>query len=274
MAQLWRHERAAWSRVASLPRQADSAPVSDLLSQWQGQLASLHRSAVAARLIYRDPLPWGSTFWVDVGSNQVKKNSPVVIGNALVGLVDYVGASSSRVRCVTDSDLVVAVRVARGSPQTGALLYQIDQLLALVGQQASGVPDDWKGALTRLRERLAQPRELAYLAKGEVAGSGIPLWQGLGILKGSGFNYDFADVFGPSRDLRSTCLIESGDLLITSGMDGLFPPGLDVGWVSHLEPLREGAISYEAEVRAAAPQLGHLETVFVLPPLLDEAHAY
>jgi rod shape-determining protein MreC len=262
VGQLWRHERAAWSRVAGLPKEGDSEAVSGLLQQWQRQLGQLHRRVVAARLIYRDPLPWGSCFWIDAGADQVQHNSPVVIGNALVGVIDSVGRSCSRVRCITDSQLVVAVRVARGSPQTGALLHYLELLQQGLGQQKE---------LTALREQLAQPKELAYLAKGEVTGSGLPLWQESGTLRGTGFNYDFADAFGPARPLSAHNLIEPGDLLVTSGLDGIFPPGLDVGWVTHLEPLREGAISLEAEVRACAPQLSHLETVFILPPTWDAA---
>jgi rod shape-determining protein MreC len=265
VVQLWRHDRASWGRLQGMPQEADQPEVSGLLQQWRKQLGALHQKVVAARLIYRDPLPWGSTFWIDVGADQISANSPVVIGNSLVGLVDYVGSGCSRVRCVTDADLVVAVRVARGMPQAGMLLHHVEALLSGLEPQ-----EEWTAALMQLRERLSHPRELAYLAKGEVVGSGNPLWQGSGTLKGSGFNHDTADALGGSRDLRSANLIEEGDLLITSGLDGIFPPGLDVGWVTHLEPLRQGAIGFEAEVRAAAPQLGHLETIFVLPSPFKE----
>ena len=134
-------------------------------------------------------------------------------------------------------------------------MHHVDCLLAAVGGQ-----EEWAKPLAQLRERLAQPRELAYLAKGELAGAGT-------LLRGNGFNCDFADSLGPSRDLRSPDLLLPHDLLITSGLDGIFPPGLDVAWISRVEPLHEGSISYELDARPMAPQLNHLETVFVLPPL-------
>ena len=70
------------------------------------------------------------------------------------------------------------------------------------------------------------------MAKGELHGSSKPLWRGYSqVLKGIGFNYDYADAYGPARDLRTgkttanspgISLLRVNDLLMTTGMDGIF----------------------------------------------------
>ena len=109
-----------------------------------------------------------------------------------------------------------------------------------------------------------------YLAKGEIFGSSSPLWRSRSpILKGIGFNYDFADEEGPARDLRtgepygrkgkknlSPCLPRghSGD----NGLDGVFPAGYRVAMVSKVHMLKEGASSYEIEAVATAGNLDEI----------------
>jgi rod shape-determining protein MreC len=202
-------------------------------------------ASVPARVIYRAPTSWNSTLWLNVGTAQnaalgrevVTKNSPVVVGSSLIGVVDLVNAHQCRVRLITDSSLVPAVRVRR------------------------------QGQL---------------LAKGELHGSGLPLWRHDGrILQGIGFNYDFADEEGPARDLRSgrpvgqsqgalLALVEVSDTLVTSGLDGLFPAGLEVAEVTALRPLREGDYFFELEAQVAAGDLDALSLVAILPPVTSE----
>lgn len=194
--------------------------------------------SVPAQVIYRDPSSWSSSLWVNVGeeNNQafglpvVAKNSPVISDGALVGVVDYVGKKQARVRLITDSGLSPSVRAVRGANL-----------------------------------------EDGYLAKGEVHGSSAPFWRSRGpILKGVGFNYDYPDEEGHSRDLKGPVpLLKEGDVLLTSGLDGVFPPGLRVGSVSWIAPLKEGSYAYEIEVRPAASNLNDLQTVFILPPLSE-----
>ena len=98
------------------------------------------------------------------------------------------------------------------------------------------------------------------------------------MLKGVGFNYNMADEEGPARSLRSgqpvgastapgRVLIQTGDLLVTSGLDGISPPGIPVAIATKIAPLKEGSYSYELEAKPAAGSLDDLSTVFVLPPL-------
>lgn len=191
--------------------------------------------SVPAQVIYRDPSSWSSSLWVNVGeeNNQtlgcsvVSKNSPVISDGALVGVVDYVGKKQARVRLITDSGLSPAVRAVRGINL-----------------------------------------EDGYLAKGEVHGSSAPFWRSRGpILKGVGFNYDYPDEEGHARDLNGPVpLLKEGDVLLTSGLDGVFPPGLQVGFVTRIAPLKEGSYAYEMEARPAASHLNDLQSVFILPP--------
>jgi hypothetical protein len=62
-------------------------------------LVDLQTQFVSAKVIFREPSLWGSTLWVNVGQRTnrllekqlVVKNSPVVIGTTVVGIVEYVG---------------------------------------------------------------------------------------------------------------------------------------------------------------------------------------
>lgn len=199
-----------------------------------------------SRVIFRTLANWDQFLWVNVGSQRneelgrvvIDKNSPVVSGENVVGVIDYVEKRRSRVRLITDVTLVPSVRVAR----------------------------------TVANERL-------YLAKGELSGSSQVLWRGYSkILKGSGFNYDFRDPKGGPRDLRTgrlmnqkggeaLPLIKVGDLLVTTGMDGVFPPDLKVATVTKILPLKEGDFAYEIEALPTAQDLDELKILFILPPV-------
>jgi hypothetical protein len=98
-------------------------------------------------------------------------------------------------------------------------------------------------------------------------------------LHGIGFNYDFPDDEGPARELRSGLPINSAgdqqaipilkvkDLLVTTGLDGVFPEGLHVAEVTHVHPLREGDYYYEIEAIPTAGNLNELSILYVMPPL-------
>ena len=232
--------------------------------------------------------------WIDIGSSDnlegvvlISKNSPVLSGDSLVGVVDYVGKNASLVRLITDSGIAPAVRVARAAKDDFLLQSHINALAAYTEE----VPNSFKTnqektafqyLLQKLSQSLPQTQEFDYLAKGELRGHGEPLWRAPGkLLKGVGFNYDFRDKEGPLRDLRTgqphdpneeytprnPCpLLQVGDLLVTSGMDGVFPEGLKVATIHSIAPLREGAYAYELTAEPTAQDLLDLKYVFVLPP--------
>lgn len=239
----------------------------------------LQLEAIPAKVIFRSPGSWNSALWINVGSNEntilgktvVAKNSPVVVGNSVVGVIDYVGKSQSRVRLITDSGVAPSVRAARG----GAANRRLIEMMSAIQNEV----DDPSLAelLDEAKERL-DTEESWYLAKGELRGSSEPLWRSRSsLLRGVGFNYDFADSYGPARDLRTgepqgaegeaVPIIEENDLLVTTGMDGVFPPGLRVARVTHIEMLKEGDYYYELEALPTAGNLSELKLVFILPPV-------
>lgn len=242
-----------------------------------GQLSSL-----PAQVSYRDPSSWSSSLWVNVGEENnravgkkvIAKNSPVLADGALVGVVEYVGEKQARVRLITDSGLSPSVRVSRGGLQNRELAHQLNGLSKQIEKR-----DDLFPSAAEKESFLSQVKSLAkstgvqwedgYLAKGEVHGSSAPFWRSRGpTLRGIGFNFDYPDDEGPARELRGGVpILKEGDLLITSGLDGVFPPGLQVGTVAKIDPLKEGSYSYEIEVRPSASNLNDLQTLFILPPL-------
>lgn len=202
---------------------------------------------IPAEVIFRSPMTWNSSLWVNVGWENNKsrekdiivKNSPVVVGTSVVGVVDYVGARQSRIRLITDSGLRPSVRVKRVVDSTVRLL-----------------------------------------AKGELHGSSHPMLRSEAqILHGIGFNYDFPDSEGPARDLRTgkplnfgtkhpnMPIIKIDDLLVTTGLDGVFPAGLNVASVTRVKPLKEGDYYFEIEAKPSAESLFELSFVFILPPV-------
>ncbi len=217
--------------------------------------------SMPAQVIYRDPSSWSSVLWVNVGefNNRalgkivVAKNSPVLAEGALVGVVEYVGEKQSRIRLITDSVLCPSVRALRGATQTRELAKALQTLSTYIEE----------GQFVDLKSRIGKVSEDQYLAKGEVHGSSAPLWRSRGqILRGVGFNYDFPDEEGSSK----TMILKEGDLLVTTGLDGVFPPGLLVGTVAKLNPLKRGSFYYDIEVRPAVHNLNDLRSVFILPP--------
>ncbi|MBS0627702.1 MAG: hypothetical protein JSS09_05780, partial [Verrucomicrobia bacterium] len=181
------------------------------------EILKLQMRALPAKVVYREPCSWSSFLWINIGENQnislkekiVAKNSPVVIGNVLVGFVEEVGPFRSKVRLLTDSKLVPSVRAVRGSEQNSIVSNQIEELLQVlqtrqelfISEQEAG---DLFFQLQKVGLRTEYFSEDFYLAKGELFGSSLPLWRSRGqTLQGVGFNYDFPDEEGPARDLRT-----------------------------------------------------------------------
>jgi rod shape-determining protein MreC len=235
-------------------------------------------SATPATVLFRDPNNWSRNIWISLGEQDnrdqmcIAKNSPVLLGGSLIGVVEYVGQTQSRVRLITDAGLTVAVRAVRGEAQNRELLTHLDLLI----EQLHTRPDLFSSQeeqrrflafLTPLQQRLLPCKE-EQLAKGELHGSSAPLWKSSSpTLKGIGFNYDMPDAAGPARDLHTPGLLKIGDLLVTSGLDGVFPAGIPTAIVTNIEPLKTGEHFYTVETKPTAGNLQDLNFVFVLPPL-------
>lgn len=246
-----------------------------------------------ARVIFRSPSTWNSSLWINIGSEAneaysqpiIAKNSPVLLGDSIVGVVDYVGKHQSRVRLITDSGLVPSVRVARGHEQNKAVAESVSDLISYVNAHSELFENSQEklmleNALRSLRQKLFEKKHTWYLAKGEIRGQSHPLWRtDAHLLRGSGFNYDFEDDYGPARDLRSgeskgtikdfktLPLVKVHDLLVTTGMDGVFPPGLKVAVVTKIDLLREGDYAFELEAKPTVGNLDDLTLVYVIAPL-------
>lgn len=243
---------------------------------------------VAARVIYRDPLSWSSSLWIDVGELTdpiIQKNSPVIVGRFLVGIVDYVGKRQSRVRLISDVALKPSVRAVRGHAQNMVLADHLKVIIRHLTHRkdlplGSNEQAPLLRMLTKFHDHLSEDSEGYYLAKGIIQGGGTPLWRSVNqSLRGIGFNYDFPDEKGPARELvsgkpvdpKSTLpaipIIKVNDLLVTTGFDGIFPAGLAIAEVTKISPLREGAYTYEIEATPVAGNLDALQTLFVIPPV-------
>lgn len=225
--------------------------------------------AIPSEVIYRDPSSWSSSLWISVGEedNQVlgrdivAKNSPVVAGTVLVGLIDYVGKKQSRVRLVTDAGLVPSVRCVRGSSQGHEIKGLSDSLIRHLEHEEKF--SSLTAALKGLSSSFAKEED-HYLAKGELHGSSRSLWRRPGSsLKGIGFNMHFPD--DEKAPDKETPLLQEGDLLVTTGLDGVFPPDLKVAIVTSCSQ-RSGGYAYDLEAESLVPNLGELQTLFVLPP--------
>ena len=62
-------------------------------------------------------------------------------------------------------------------------------------------------------------------------------------------------------------LLQTGDLLITTGLDGLFPRGLKVATVVEVFPLQEGDYYYELLAEPLVDLWQDFSYVYILPPL-------
>lgn len=245
-------------------------------------------SAIPARVIFRSPSSWNSSLWINIGKSDhpsMIKNSPVVVGSSIVGVIDYVGNHQSRVRLITDSGLTPSVRASRGQIQSRMALENLTRVIHYL-QARTDIPNYQQviQELLNFKKNMNKNEQTWTLAKGEIHGSSKPLWRASGTtLKGIGFNYDFADEEGPARDLRTgepinqnqvptMPLLKVNDLLITTGMDGVFPPGLRVAEITKVDLLREGDYYYSLEAKPTAGNLDDLSLVFVIPPLGYDAN--
>lgn len=195
----------------------------------------VRKKILQTEVIYRSSVNWTESLWINKGSSEIKVLSPVLSGDALIGIVDYVGKNQSRVRLLTDPKVNPSVRAER---EIGGRTY-----LLAKGEIEGTVDKNQRSSGT--------------------------------IYKGSGFNYDFPDSEGPARDLRTGSaengseipIVKADDFLVTTGLDGLFPKGLKVAKVVKVKPLKEGDYYYDLEAKSLAGNLNDLRWVSVIDPV-------
>lgn len=293
--------KAEWEQLMALyihsaiENKKPSSPFLQRRLDEQNDLLSLYEMSLPAQVFLRSSERWKSFVHINVGkaTNRrfaekiVQKSSPVILGNKIVGVIEEVGERESLVRLITDPNLKISVRTAREYfPLFYAQKHAIYLLetLPLVPQMLFPLQEraSLTGALQNYLEKSLLSTKKArgfLLAKGELFGSTPPLSRfQTPSLKGIGFQYDYADEEGEECDLRkgkklgqgneNIPLICKGDLLISTGMDGIFPAGLWVGTVKELSPLKESSMSYEIEAEPAIANIHWLSHVTVLPPLV------
>ena len=256
------------------------------------KILEIELQAVPAKIVFRDPTAWNSQLWINIGEELnetlghkvIGLNSPVVVGDAVVGVVEYVGQKFSRLRLITDANLSLSARAIRGSDADRALAVQCKTLKETLetreGLIDQGDKELFFTLLQELQAKLQEKKADYYLAKGEVHGAVTPHFRSSSrSLVGVGFNYDFADNEGPSRELKTgktldgslnflnQPLLKKGDLLITTGFDGVFPAGLKVGTITEVGDLSDASYSYEIKASPAVSDLVDLSVVFVMPSL-------
>lgn len=237
----------------------------------------LYPNSVVAKVIYRNPTNWNDFFWVKLNKNdkaKLAKNSPVIYQNTLVGVVDFIGKKEARVKLITNSNLSISVRAVRGTSQYNDLFNHLNALLSY-----DCVQDDvvLKESLLHLKNKTNNSAQNLFLAKGELSGSSQPLWRsGNKILFGRGFNASFEDDLSLARELVSGKPIKNGetspiilpdDLLVTTGLDGVFPEGLFTARVLTVDPLQEGAYFYSIKATPITCKLDQINYVEIIEPL-------
>lgn len=226
--------------------------------------------SIPARVVFRDPSNWSNSVWISVGDREnqilgkevIQKDSPVVIGKAVVGIVEEVGKTRSRVRLITDPRFSLSVSVVRGGQQNLILSQKLVDLIRILSfrEDLFGAKDIAR-VLQQYQESLPIEEINLELAKGELRGVSVPFWRSNNQkLKGTGFHH-----FEWSVVQQESSPIQNGDLLVTTGLDGIFPPNMHVGYVSKIFPMHEGDCMMSIEAIPVAQDLNYLTNVFVLP---------
>ncbi len=161
-------------------------------------------AAIIAQVSFQTSSPWTHVLWIDKGSKtpdlpfQLQRNAPVLVGSTLVGLVDFVGNYSSRIRLISDPSIHPSVRVARGGYVPRQTVFMAQGLHKMLQKNPSIMPSEplahkLSALLEILIENTKQETTLR-LAKGELQGCESP--NDPFLLKGIRFNYKYPDEKG------------------------------------------------------------------------------
>lgn len=239
--------------------------------------------AIPAKVIWRHFDFWGDWLWVKIGqqdacslTGQLGLNSPVILGDALIGIIDYVGPRYSRVQLISNPRFVPSVRAVRGGIADLFTSAHIAHVLSAVTKE--GLSSTALHELRAWQQKMQVPQATQYAAKGELRGrASCSKKRGKLLLQGTGFNLEFPDEEGPSQELWTahfrkkdqafSPLLQEGDLLITTGLDGLFPRGLKVATVTEIFSLQEGDYYYELLAEPLVDLWQDFSYIYILPPL-------
>lgn len=223
----------------------------------------------------------------------LEKNCPVICQGTLVGCIDYVGDYASRVILLSDPKLAVSAQVKRSldarkraeAIEAGLAFRKALQVYSQTANQkksqsmekALKAVDTIVLLLEKSTKDQTSTKDILFLAKGQLRGSKSkekPI-----LIDGVGFTCDFEDIFSTKRDLRTgqahphderIAIVKPGDILETTGLDGVFPRGLPVALVKEVLPLVEGATSYTIKASPLLHSFPSFEYLSVLPRLPRE----
>lgn len=245
-------------------------------------------NAQAGWIIYR-PLSRGSSVvWIRT-LEPVQKGSPVIIGDCAIGFIDAVNGLCARVRLITDSRSRVAVEArklkpskenlqpASASSQRLALDVAYWKLLASHGlfqglsqrAEIQKLLDELEKTLKpQSKENLEADSQGLY---GLLRGAATSWRSQKNLLMAEGF---YQDVSSTNKQAAATLhSLEAGDLLVTSGLDGRYPSGLRVGYVTEVRAQDPANTLFEVEASVALADFSKEKWLWVLPALtpLDES---
>ena len=199
---------------------------------------------------------FGHAIWINLGKDDIAVKSPVVVGDRLVGIVDYVGSGQSRVKLITHQDCILSARVWSGCDEyIQRQIQSLEIYLKLKNEESS------LKTLEAFKQSIQKNSSFVCEAKGELRGNSKFSYSISNRLQGEGFNYDFEDAYEKAHMPN----IQIGDLLVTSGLDGNFPEGLCIATVSEVQP---DPLDHTYCVEAVTSvDLNQLMNVWVLPPV-------
>jgi cell shape-determining protein MreC len=237
-----------------------------------------------AKIILKEPFSSSSFAWVNVGElyNQkigyqlVQKNSPVVVGDVLVGVVEEVFLHHAKIRLITDPNLVIAVKSARGKSQLKVMNEKALELLdtlELVEDFGWEKKQELKDLIAELHVNLDREGQDRFYAVGEVYGAEYsPFFAFHNSLVGEGFHFQAKSKestgFSNMEGFKEI-VIKKGDLLETTGLDGIFPEGLKVAIVTDTSTSKFGRLTYEIKAKSLIANIHEIEYVQILPPAID-----
>lgn len=264
-----RSQTKAWDQAGMWMPSIINHLDANLLGLQVQQMQTLLGSASLAQVIL---LPMMEESWVVwIRSRHVMEvGSSVTIGDTLVGYIDFVAGPVARVRLIYDSACQVSVRTLRpGSP-----LQDLRRDIARwVEYSQSLPPSPTLNAIFKqleiIKKELDPTSSWTCTSKGLLVGkcpsSGL---QKMGLLQGIGFNYSWPDeFFKTDKQGLKPSLVREGDLLITSGLDGRFPAGLRVAFVTSIQTNDPAKLVYQLQARPLMGSMQDLQWVWVLPAL-------
>jgi rod shape-determining protein MreC len=226
-------------------------------------LAQQGTQGLRVRVLAREPGAWERFLWVDAGrethgeGSPLQKHSPVVCGDAVVGLIEYVGRRQSLVRLISDPQCCPAVQLSEEGPS--GLLHAVRRLDLLLGASET-VEHQLKRSLQQLLSQIPIPDHSGGSWKGILKGASSDRRVGQ-ILKG-----DFFAAEWEHRQERSAKAPKAGHLLVTSGLDGLFPAGLRVGYLEAIQPPNGSQLMRGFTALPAVESLEDLQWLTILSP--------